>query len=60
MRTGSSLGFSCQNRFPMIRFVEAWLDRAYVTALAQHLGWSHFKELLYIDNDLASQRSRMY
>lgn len=48
-------GFSRQNLFHMIRFVEAWPDEKQVTALAQHLGWSHFKEILYLDNQLARQ-----
>lgn len=48
-------GFSRQNLFHMIRFVEAWPDQAGVTALAQHLGWSHFKEILYLENELARQ-----
>ncbi len=33
----------------MIRFAEVWPDQAQVTALAQHLGWSHFKEILYLE-----------
>jgi len=48
-------GFSRQNLFHMIRFVEAWPDRASVTSLAQHLGWSHFKEILYLENNLARE-----
>jgi DUF1016 N-terminal domain len=39
----------------MIRFAEAWPDQPQVTALAQHLGWSHFKEILYLENELARQ-----
>ena len=39
----------------MIRFAEAWPDQAHITALAQHLGWSHFKEILYLENELARQ-----
>src|SRR6202042_22625 len=48
-------GFSRQNLFHMIRFTEAWPDEAHVAALAKHLGWSHFKEILYIENELARQ-----
>ncbi|HLK67598.1 MAG TPA: DUF1016 N-terminal domain-containing protein [Bryobacteraceae bacterium] len=40
------VGFSRQNLFHMIRFVEAWPERAQMSVLAQHLGWSHFKEIL--------------
>lgn len=49
------VGFSRQNLFHMIRFVEVWPDQAQVTALAQHLGWSHFKEILYLENEMARQ-----
>ena len=38
-----------------MRFVEVWPDQTEVTTLAQHLGWSHFKEILYLDSELASQ-----
>lgn len=48
-------GFSRPNLFHMIRFAEAWPDEAQITALAQHLGWSHFKEILYLENELARQ-----
>ena len=36
----------------MIRFAEAWPDQGQVSALAEHLGWSHFKEILYLENEL--------
>jgi predicted nuclease of restriction endonuclease-like (RecB) superfamily len=39
----------------MMRFVEAWPDHTQVTSLAQDLGWSHFKEILYLDDELARQ-----
>jgi predicted nuclease of restriction endonuclease-like (RecB) superfamily len=39
----------------MVRFVEAWPDEAQVRALAQQLGWSHFKEILYLQDPLARQ-----
>jgi predicted nuclease of restriction endonuclease-like (RecB) superfamily len=48
-------GFSRQNLFHMIRFVEAWPEQAQTSVLAQHLGWSHFKEILYLENELARQ-----
>lgn len=48
-------GFSRQNLFHMIRFAEAWADQAQVEALAPHLGWSHFKEILYLESELARQ-----
>jgi predicted nuclease of restriction endonuclease-like (RecB) superfamily len=43
-------GFSRQNLFHMIRFVEAWPDETEAAQLAQHMGWSHFKEILYLEN----------
>ena len=48
-------GFSRQNLFHMVRFVEAWPEQAQTAALAQHLGWSHFKEILYLENEMARQ-----
>lgn len=37
----------------MMRFAETWPDRDQVVALAPYLGWSHFKEILNFENDLA-------
>ena len=48
-------GFSRQNLFHMIRFAEAWPDQGQVSALAEYLGWSHFKEILYLENELGRQ-----
>lgn len=48
-------GFSRQNLFHMIRFAETWPDQTQVAGLGQHLGWSHFKEILYLENELARQ-----
>lgn len=45
-------GFSRQNLFHMIRFVEAFPDKQIVVALCRELGWSHFKEIIYIKDDL--------
>jgi hypothetical protein len=45
-------GFSRQNLFHMVRFAEAWPDEAQVLQLAQHLGWSHIKEILYLQEPL--------
>src|SRR5258708_4080065 len=36
----------------MVRFVEAWPEEVRVTQLAQHVGWSHFKEILYLEDPL--------
>src|SRR5271157_2832492 len=38
LTTEYGAGFSRQNLFHMMRFVEAWPDQTQVTALAQHLG----------------------
>lgn len=48
-------GFSRQNLFHMIRFAEVWPERAKITELAPHLGWSHFKEIIYLQNEMARQ-----
>jgi predicted nuclease of restriction endonuclease-like (RecB) superfamily len=50
LSAGYGSGFSRQNLFHMIRFVEAWPDETEAAELAQHMGWSHFKEILYLDN----------
>ncbi len=55
LTTEYGAGFSRQNLFHMMRFVEAWSDLTQVTTLAQHLGWSHFKEILYLEDALARQ-----
>jgi hypothetical protein len=39
----------------MIRFVDVWPDRTQVEILASQLGWSHFKELLYLENEIQRQ-----
>ena len=46
------VGFSRGNLFHMIRFAEVWPVEADVAELAQHMGWSHFTEILYLDNPL--------
>jgi predicted nuclease of restriction endonuclease-like (RecB) superfamily len=45
-------GFSRPNLFHMIKFAEAWPDEKEARELAQHMGWSHFKEILYLDNPI--------
>jgi predicted nuclease of restriction endonuclease-like (RecB) superfamily len=39
----------------MIRFVDVWPDQTQVEILAPQLGWSHFKELLYLENEIQRQ-----
>jgi predicted nuclease of restriction endonuclease-like (RecB) superfamily len=46
------IGFSRQNLFHMIRFAGIWQDETKVAQLAGHLGWSHFKEILYLEDPL--------
>jgi len=48
-------GFSRQNLFHMIRFAEAWPDHGQVRRLATNVGWSHFKEILYLENEMQRQ-----
>ena len=45
-------GFSKQNLFHMLRFSEVWPDDEKVARLAGRMGWSHFKEILYLDDPL--------
>jgi predicted nuclease of restriction endonuclease-like (RecB) superfamily len=55
LSAGYGSGFSRQNLFHMIRFVEAWPDETEAAELAQHMGWSHFKEILYLENPVQRQ-----
>jgi len=45
-------GFSARNLFRMIRFAEAFPDRAIVSTLSAQLGWSHFVEIIPLDDTL--------
>jgi len=45
-------GFSRTNIFNMIRFAEVFPDRKIVQMLSGQLGWSHFVEILYLDDSL--------
>jgi len=49
------VGFSRGNLFHMIRFAEVWPGEADAAELAQYMGWSHFTEIIYLDNP--AQRS---
>src|SRR5436305_8122509 len=55
LTTSYGPGFSRQNLFHMIRFAEAWPDHEQVTRLATNVGWSHFKEVLYLENEMERQ-----
>jgi predicted nuclease of restriction endonuclease-like (RecB) superfamily len=42
-------GFSSKNLRHMIRFFEAFPDEQIVSTLRRQLGWSHFKEIIYLE-----------
>jgi len=45
-------GFSRPNLFHMIRFSETFPDRKIVYALSRHLSWTHFRQIIYLDDPL--------
>ncbi|MDY0062453.1 MAG: PDDEXK nuclease domain-containing protein [Myxococcota bacterium] len=45
-------GFSRQSLFHMLRFVEAFPEEEIVSTLSRQLGWSHFLEIIYLDEPL--------
>ncbi len=45
-------GFSEKNLRHMIRFAEAFRDEKIVSALRRQLGWTHFKQIIYMDDPL--------
>lgn len=45
-------GFSAKNLRHMIKFAETFSESEIVSTLSRQLGWSHFKEILYLKNDL--------
>lgn len=45
-------GFGRRNLFRMIRFAEVFPDPEIVTALRTQLGWTHFRELIAIEDPL--------
>lgn len=46
------VGFSAKNLHRMIQFVEAFPGQKIVATLSQQFGWSHFKEIIPLENDL--------
>lgn len=48
-------GFSRTNLFNMLRFYEAYPDEKIVHTLCGQLGWSHFRQLIYIEDPLKRQ-----
>ena len=45
-------GFSAKNLRHMIRFAEVFIDESIVSTLWRQLSWSHFKEIIYLKDDL--------
>ena len=45
-------GFSQANLFHMARFAEAFSDRKIVQTLSAQLGWTHFRQIIYIEDPL--------
>ncbi|MDQ3624835.1 MAG: PDDEXK nuclease domain-containing protein, partial [Verrucomicrobiota bacterium] len=45
-------GFSQPNLFHMARFAEVFADRQVVQALCGQLGWSHFRQIIYLKEPL--------
>ena len=45
-------GFSQANLFHMVRFAEVFPDAEIVHALRAQLGWTHFREIIYVDDPL--------
>jgi predicted nuclease of restriction endonuclease-like (RecB) superfamily len=48
-------GFTRTNIFNMIRFAEVFPDRSIVHSLSGQLSWTHFRNLIYIGDPLASE-----
>ncbi len=48
-------GFGRRNLFRMVQFAETFPDERIVSALSAQLGWSHFVEILALDNPLKRQ-----
>jgi len=45
-------GFSTRNLWHMIRFAEVFPDEKIVNALSTQLGWTHFRQIIALDNSL--------
>lgn len=52
IRAEYGVGFSRQNSFHITRFAEVSSEETKLLELAGYLGWSHFKELLYLEDPL--------
>lgn len=45
-------GFTKRNLFNMVRFAEVFPESKIVHALSAQLGWTHFRQIIYLDDDL--------
>ena len=45
-------GFSKRNLFNMVRFAEVFPDREIVHALSRQLGWTHLRQIIYLNEPL--------
>ncbi|MEA3324659.1 MAG: PDDEXK nuclease domain-containing protein [Euryarchaeota archaeon] len=52
LTTEYGAGFSDKTLRHMIRFAEVYPDEQIVSALQRQLSWTHFKEIIYIDDQL--------
>ena len=48
-------GFSAKNIRHMVRFAEAFPDERIVSTLSRQLSWSHFKEIIYLQQPLQKE-----
>jgi predicted nuclease of restriction endonuclease-like (RecB) superfamily len=48
-------GFARTNLFNMIRFAEVFPDRSIVHSLSGQLSWTHFRNIIYIEDPLARE-----
>lgn len=48
-------GFSAKNVRHMMRFAEVFPDDLIVSTLSRQLGWSHFKEIVYLEQPLQKE-----
>ena len=52
LTVGYGRGFSRRNLFNMIRFAEVFSDKEIVHALSAQLTWTHFREIIYLDDSI--------
>lgn len=48
-------GFSRPNLFHMVHFAEVFPDKEIVYTLSRQLGWSHFRQIMYLKDELRRQ-----